>query len=182
MLWNIWTTTFKGYFCVYLEGGKKMEATARGVMNFCDCCDSRSSKIQLVSCSFSSFPRTVQFTPLCSDRICECTKVLGFAATKTNTNKKRTGVRHWSNNPLFMALLVLENLGSGRWGPILLSSVHLEGCTQQVECWQFEMLRHGGENLLNGRIHAVLQREFKQQQYVNLSSTLFFFLFSKAAL
>lgn len=66
-----------------------MEATARGVLNHCDCCVSRSSKIQLVSCSFFSFPRTVQFTPLCSDRICERRKVLGFAATKTNNNNKK---------------------------------------------------------------------------------------------
>lgn len=37
-----------------------------------------------VSSNFSSFPRPVLLIPLWSDRICGCTKVLGFAATRTN--------------------------------------------------------------------------------------------------
>lgn len=72
-----------------------------------------------VSSHFSSFPRPVQLIPLWSARMCGCTKDLGFAATKTNF--RRTAVRHWSNNPLLMALSISETLVPGGWGPALQS-------------------------------------------------------------
>lgn len=143
------------------------------MLNLYDCSAFISSKRQLsVSSNFSSFRRPVQLIPLWSGRICEFTKVLGFAATKVNF--KRTGVRHWFNNLLLMALSIWENLVSGGWGPPLQRSAPLQGCAQQAECCWVWTARHGGESI-HGRVQAVLQRSHvKHQQYVNLSPTPFF--------